>query len=288
MGCRPRNLNSEPEPSMAASPIAAVAAWLADCRHGVAFTGAGISTESGIPDFRSPGGIWTRFRTVYFQEFVASADARHEYWRQKAAGQLDFDHAKPNVGHQTLASWEQSGRIAAVITQNIDGLHAAAGSRRVLELHGTARSVSCLDCRARYDAAEMVRQFQQTERVPNCPACGSGLMKHATVSFGQQLPPDVLQEAFALSRQAELFLAIGSSLVVEPAASLPRAAKESGAKLVIINRDPTPLDAIADLVLHEPIGNTLAAIDAELICCDKQNRQREDGLPRPSPRNLTG
>ena len=246
------------------SPTAQVAAWLADCRSGVAFTGAGISTESGIPDFRSPGGIWTRFRTVYFQEFMASADARHEYWQQKAAGQLDFDQAKPNTGHEMLARWEEAGRIAAVITQNIDGLHAAAGSRRVLELHGTARYVCCLDCRECYDAADMVRQFQETERVPACPSCGSELMKHATISFGQQLPPDVLHEAFALSRKAELFLAIGSSLVVEPAASLPRVAKESGARLVIINRDPTPLDTIADVVLHEPIGQTLAAIDAEL------------------------
>lgn len=256
------------------SPLAQVAAWLADCRHGVAFTGAGISTESGIPDFRSPGGIWTRFRTVYYQEFLASADARHEYWQQKAAGQVDFEQAKPNVGHGTLARWEESGRIDAVITQNIDGLHAAAGNRRVLELHGTARNVACLDCRARYDAAEMVRQFQETERVPNCPACGSELMKHATISFGQQLSPDVLHEAFALSRKAELFLAIGSSLVVEPAASLPRAAKESGARLVIINRDPTPLDTIADVVLHEPIGQTLAAIDTELEKHSAKTRSR--------------
>ena len=241
-----------------------IARWLSEAQQAVAFTGAGVSTESGIPDFRSPGGIWTKYRTVYFQEFLASAEARHEYWRQKAEGQLDFSRAQPNIGHQTLAGWEDAGRLAAVITQNIDGLHARAGNRRVLELHGTAREVSCLDCRARYDADEMVSRFQQTGAVPVCPACGSGLMKHATISFGQHLPADVLQEAFALSRRAELFLAIGSSLVVEPAASLPRAAKESGARLVIINRDPTPLDAIADLVLREPIGEALAAIDARL------------------------
>jgi NAD-dependent deacetylase len=239
-----------------------IAAWLAESKHAVAFTGAGISTESGIPDFRSPGGIWTKYRTIYYQEFVKSAEARLEYWQQKAEGQLAFNRAEPNVGHQTLARWEEAGRLAGVVTQNIDGLHARAGSRRVLELHGTAREVACLDCRARYDAEEMVARFQQTGAVPECPACGSGLMKHATISFGQSLPPAVLQEAFAMSRRAALFLAIGSSLVVEPAASLPRAAKESGAKLVIINRDPTPLDPIADVVVREPIGEALTAIDA--------------------------
>jgi NAD-dependent deacetylase len=242
---------------------AQIAGWLADSRRAVAFTGAGISTESGIPDFRSPGGIWTKYRTIYFQEFIESADARLEYWRQKAEGQLDFSRAEPNVGHEKLAAWEQTGRLQAVITQNIDGLHARAGNRRVLELHGTAREVSCLDCQARYEADAMVACFQQTCEVPGCPKCGSNLMKHATISFGQQLPADVLQAAFALSRRADLFLAIGSSLVVEPAASLPRAAKESGARLVIINRDATPLDRLADIVLREPIGQTLAAIDAQ-------------------------
>jgi NAD-dependent deacetylase len=240
-----------------------VAGWLAESDRAVAFTGAGISTESGIPDFRSPGGIWTKYRTIYFQEFLASPEARLEYWQQKAEGQLDFSRAEPNVGHRTLAHWEAAGHLQGVITQNIDGLHARAGSSRVLELHGTARDVACLDCRARYDADEMVGRFQQTGTVPTCPSCGSDLMKHATVSFGQNLPPAVLQEAFALARKAKLFLAIGSSLVVEPAASIPRAAKESGARLVIINRDPTPLDAMADLVLREPIGSTLAAIAAE-------------------------
>ncbi|MGH7193902.1 MAG: SIR2 family NAD-dependent protein deacylase, partial [Candidatus Saccharimonadales bacterium] len=218
----------------------------------------------GIPDFRSPGGIWTRYRTVYFEEFLASAEARHEYWTQKADGHADFARAAPNAGHLTLSRWEAVGRLAAVITQNIDGLHQQSGSRRVLELPGTARQIGCLDCQSRYEADAMVLQFQSTGMAPNCPSCGSALMKHATVSFGQQLPPDVLQDAFALSRRADLFLVIGSSLVVEPAASLPRAAKEHGAKLVIINRDPTPLDDLADLVLHQPIGATLSAVDAEM------------------------
>lgn len=241
-----------------------VARWLADSTRAVAFTGAGISTESGIPDFRSPGGIWTRYRTVYFDEFLASAAARHEYWTQKAEGHADMARAAPNAGHRTLARWEGEGRLAGVITQNIDGLHQQSGSRRVLELHGTARQIGCLDCQTRYDADAMILQFQATDVVPNCPSCGSELMKHATVSFGQQLPPDVLQDAFALSKQADLFFAIGSSLVVEPAASLPRAAKEHGARLVIINRDSTPQDDLADIVIQEPIGATLAAIDTEL------------------------
>lgn len=241
-----------------------IAAWLIESKSTVAFTGAGISTESGIPDFRSPGGIWTKYRTIYYQEFLASAEARFEYWQQKAEGQLDFSRAQPNVGHQTLARWEEVGRLAGVITQNIDGLHARAGNKRVLELHGTAREVSCLDCRNRYDAEEMVARFRKTGVVPECPACGSRLMKHATISFGQSLPPAVLQEAFAMSRRAELFLAVGSSLVVEPAASLPRVAKESSARLVIVNRDPTPLDPIADVVIREPIGKAMTAIDAHL------------------------
>lgn len=240
-----------------------MARWLAESRHAVAFTGAGISTESGIPDFRSPGGIWTKYRTIYFQEFLASGEARLEYWRQKTEGHIDISRAEPNVGHRTLAAWEQQGRLRAVITQNIDGLHAQAGSRRVLELHGTAREVGCLECHARFPADEMVAHFQQTGAVPICAECGSALMKHATISFGQALAPEVLHEAFALSRKADLFLAIGSSLVVEPAASLPRAAQESGARLVIINRDATPLDALADMVLREPIGETLAAIAGE-------------------------
>jgi NAD-dependent deacetylase len=241
-----------------------VAAWLNEADLSVAFTGAGISTESGIPDFRSPGGVWAKYQPVYFDAFLAGDEARHEYWRQKAEAHRDFADARPNAGHEMLARWEAAGRLAAVITQNIDGLHQMAGSRKVLELHGTAREVSCLDCHVRYEAGEMVARFLALGTVPTCPACGGPRMKHATVSFGQALSPSLLQEAFALSKRARLFLAVGSSLVVEPAASLPRTAKEWGAKLVIVSRDPTPQDDLADLVIHESIGTTLAAIDAEL------------------------
>ena len=237
-----------------------IASWLNHAERVVAFTGAGISTESGIPDFRSPGGVWATSRPVYFDEFLASPDARYEYWRQKAIAHRDFQASRPNAGHCVLSRWEAAERLEAVITQNIDGLHQDAGSQNVLELHGTARFVSCLQCHARFDADSMVKRFEADDAVPPCPDC-DGLLKHATVSFGQQLPSDVLDEACRLSRGADVFLAIGSSLVVEPAASLPRLARQHGARLVIVNRDATPLDDIADMVLHEPIGESMTRID---------------------------
>ncbi|MGE0609245.1 MAG: NAD-dependent deacetylase [Pirellulales bacterium] len=240
-----------------------VAELLLASRRVVAFSGAGISTESGIPDFRSPGGVWTKYRTVYYQEFLESADARLEYWRQKAEAHRDFAAARPNLGHAVLARWEASGRLQAVITQNIDGLHQEAGNRTVLELHGTAREIACVECGQRSPADPLVQQFLATGEPPLCLACG-GFMKHATVSFGQILPPDVMYEATRLAKQADLFLALGSSLVVEPAASLPRLAQRHGGKLIIINRDATPQDDLAEVVLHCGIGTALTAIDAHL------------------------
>jgi NAD-dependent deacetylase len=237
-----------------------VAQWLAESHNAVAFTGAGISTESGIPDFRSPGGIWATSQPVYFDDFVSSADARQEYWRQKAISHRNFADARPNAGHHILARWEQAGKLEAIITQNIDGLHQLAGSTRVLELHGTARFVACLDCQARFEAGVMVERFLEQNCPPPCPECG-GIMKHATVSFGQTLPLDVLQNSIELAREVEIFFAMGSSLVVHPAASLPMLAKQSGGRLVIINRDPTPQDDYADAVINGSIGEALAAID---------------------------
>jgi NAD-dependent deacetylase len=237
-----------------------MARWLKDSTSVVAFTGAGISTESGIPDFRSPGGVWAKSQPVYFDEFLRSGEARHEYWRQKAELHCDFADAVPNVAHKALARWESIGSLQGVVTQNIDGLHQLAGSNNVLELHGTAREVSCLDCEERYDADSMVEQFNTDRQVPDCPKCG-GLLKHATISFGQQLSPVVLDQAVSWARNADLFLAIGSSLVVEPAASLPKIAKQSGARLAIINRDATPLDTIADLVVHSSIGETMTCVE---------------------------
>lgn len=241
--------------------IDGVARWLGAARSAVAFTGAGISTESGIPDFRSPGGVWSQYRQVFFDEYLESAEARHEYWRQKCEAHREFAAAGPNSGHRVLAEWETAGRIRGVITQNIDELHQHAGSRKVLELHGTARRAACLDCSARFDIEPFVTQFLADDRVPECPECG-GRLKHATVSFGQSLPADVFMEAARWSRESDVFLAIGSSLVVTPAADLPRSAKQRGARLVIINRDPTPLDAMADAKLGGSIGDMLTAIAA--------------------------
>lgn len=237
-----------------------IADWLAAAESVIAFTGAGISTESGIPDFRSPGGVWSTSQPICFPEYLASAGARYEYWKQKARQVGEFAAAEPNVGHRTLAAWEARRTLAAVVTQNIDGLHQIAGSRRVLELHGTARQVGCLDCLARYETLAMHAAFLASDAVPACPACG-GMLKHAVVSFGQSLPPAVLQESIQWAKRADLFLVLGSSLVVEPAASLPRYAQQAGAKLVIINREATPLDELADCRIAASIGATLSEID---------------------------
>ncbi|MEW4530170.1 NAD-dependent deacylase [Maioricimonas sp. JC845] len=247
---------------MEQAAIQQVADWIQGARRAVAFTGAGISTESGIPDFRSPGGVWATSQPVYYDEYLADPAARQEYWRQKSITHDEFLKARPNVAHRLLAAWEQRGRIRGVITQNIDGLHQEAGSQRVWELHGTARQIACLDCSSRFDADPLVRQFLETGKVPPCPDCG-GLIKHATISFGQSLPSDVLEESIRLADEADLFLVFGSSLVVEPAASLPVMAQRAGAKLVIVNRDSTPLDGIADVVFNDPIGEVASAI-AEL------------------------
>jgi NAD-dependent deacetylase len=243
--------------------IEQVANWLASSQSAIVLTGAGISTESGIPDFRSPGGVWTKYRTVYYDEFLESAAARHEYWRQKCEMHREFADAQPNAGHQVLTRWEAAGRIRGVITQNIDGLHQISGGQHVLELHGTARQAACLECHARYEIGPLVEQFRAQNRVPDCHECG-GRLKHATISFGQMLPADVLMDANRWSREADLMLAIGSSLVVTPAADLPRTAKSHGARLVIFNRDPTPLNSLADAIFTSSIGEVLKAIDAAL------------------------
>ncbi len=247
-------MNTQP-----ASDLETLALWVLNARKMVVFTGAGMSTESGIPDFRSPGGIWSQSQPVLFDEFLRSAEARHEYWRQKSIAHADFVSARPNVGHEVLAKWEASGRLHGVITQNIDGLHQDAGSQNVLELHGTARWIACLDCEKRYEPDSLVEGFLASDEVPLCPDCG-GLLKHATVSFGQALPEDVLAEAMEWSRKCDLFLTMGSSLVVEPAASLPRMAAGTGARLVIINRDATDQDRSAALVFHASIGKTLEVV----------------------------
>jgi NAD-dependent deacetylase len=239
--------------------IEELSALLAASRRGVAFTGAGISTESGIPDFRSPGGLWTQNRPIEFGEFLASQDARNEAWRRKFAMEDKFHAARPNRGHRALASLIARGKLSAVITQNIDNLHQLSGipSQKVIELHGNGSYAHCLDCRIRYELDWVRARFEATGGVaPACTAC-SGPVKSATISFGQSMPEEEMRRAEAETLDADLFLAIGSSLVVWPAAGFPALAKRNGAKLVILNREPTELDEMADLVVRDDIGEVL-------------------------------
>jgi NAD-dependent deacetylase len=223
------------------------------------FTGAGISTECGIPDFRSPGGIWTKNRPIMFDDFLASQEARNESWRRRFAMGDEFGQAKPGRGHRALASLYRAGKVPAVITQNIDNLHQDSGiaPEHVVELHGNTTYALCLDCVQRYELA-WVRQRMDAGNgcAPDCPACG-GFIKTATISFGQAIPDSAMRRAEELARSCDLFLAIGSSLVVWPAAGFPLMAKRNGARLIIINRDPTDFDDIADLVVHHDIGTVL-------------------------------
>ena len=228
-------------------------------RRAVAFTGAGVSTASGVPDFRSPGGIWSRYRPVTIQEFRASEEARRRYWLYKKETYADFARARPNAAHAALARLETEGRMLGVITQNIDGLHQDAGSRNVVELHGTNRRWECLGCGRTGPAAEAQERLLAGEDVPECRHCG-GLMKAATISFGQALRPEVLEAAFALARRADLLLVLGSSLVVYPAAAIPEAVAAQGAPVVIINREPTPLDALAAVALRGEVERLLPAL----------------------------
>jgi NAD-dependent protein deacetylase/lipoamidase len=224
----------------------------------VPFTGAGISTECGIPDFRSPGGLWTKNQPIPFDAFVASREMRDEAWRRRFAMEENFAHAKPGRGHQALASLYRAGKIPSLITQNIDNLHQASGiaANDIVELHGNTTYALCLDCGERYELHWVREKFVAAgERAPDC-ACG-GAIKTATVSFGQAMPAEAMERAEHLTKSCDLFLAIGSSLVVWPAAGFPLMAKRNGAALVIINREPTEFDDIADLVLHADIGDVL-------------------------------
>jgi NAD-dependent deacetylase len=222
----------------------------------VPFTGAGISTECGIPDFRSPGGIWTKYQPIPFDEFLASQEARNESWRRRFAMAEQLGAARPGRGHRALASLYRAGKVPAVVTQNIDNLHQDSGiaAEHVVELHGNTTYAVCLDCARRYEL-EWVRARMAAANgcAPDCPSCG-GYVKTATISFGQAMPDAAMQRAQELTLSCDLFLAIGSSLVVWPAAGFPLLAKRNGARLVIVNREPTEFDDIADLVVHDDIG----------------------------------
>jgi NAD-dependent deacetylase len=219
------------------------------------FTGAGISTNSGIPDFRGPQGVWQRRQPVYFDEFLASADKRREYWEFKYEGYLQFRDAKPNVTHECIAELQRRGRVVAVVTQNIDGLHQAAGASGVIELHGTNAECECVSCGARSQPAAHMDEFARTRECPRC-GCG-GFVKMATISFGQALKPQVTEAGFAAARRCDLVLALGSTLSVHPAASIPLEAKRHGAALVIINRGATDQDDEATLRLEGDVAAIL-------------------------------
>jgi NAD-dependent deacetylase len=226
----------------------------------VVFTGAGISTESGIPDFRSPGGIWTKQTPIDFSDFMRSDQARRETWRRRFAMEPILRESAPNRGHRAVAELIRSGKAAAVVTQNIDGLHQDSGipDDKVIELHGNTTYAHCLDCGSRYEIDALRIDFEQDQIVPHC-ACG-GWVKTATISFGQTMPLNEMRRAERETLLADLFIAIGSSLVVYPAAGFPELAKRNGSSLVILNLQQTGLDDIADLVLNRPIGETLGEV----------------------------
>lgn len=243
--------------------IEQLAEMIGAARHGVAFTGAGISTESGIPDFRSPGGVWSKHKPVLYDDFLRSRAERVRYWKMRRQMYPDFQAARPNAGHFAIARLEALGHFLAVVTQNIDGLHQDAGSRRVIELHGNTRVVACVRCAKEWPPEAVAARLDAGEEDPACDACGAPL-KSKTISFGQAMPEREMAEALQFSMDADVYVAIGSSLVVEPAASMPRYAKQHGARLAIINRTPTPLDRVADLIIRGGIGETMSAVVGKL------------------------
>lgn len=228
----------------------------------VFFTGAGISTESGIPDFRSPGtGLWTKMKPIQFQDFMSSEEIRQESWRRRFDGERTLENARPNKGHLAVARLVEQGKGLAVITQNVDNLHQDSGvpEDQVIELHGNASYARCLSCQTRYEMADLEQQFRRQQRIDPCSRCG-GIIKTATISFGQAMPEREMARAQQAVEAADLCLVIGSSLVVYPAAGFPEYAKRLGAGLAILNREETPLDDMADVVVHEEIGPTLGYI----------------------------
>jgi NAD-dependent deacetylase len=228
----------------------------------VFFTGAGISTESGVPDFRSPGGIWTKYQPVYYDDFLSSHEARVRYWKMKVETLEVYKKVQPNIGHRSIKAFEDRGCLLGLITQNVDGLHRIAGvsEERMVELHGTDRKITCLGCPKEFDAAAIYAALALDPTPPVCEDCG-GWLKPATVSFGQPMPPDAMRRAQEMSVKAEIFVVIGSSLVVQPAASFPVIAKRSGAFLAVVNRDPTPLDELADFVYRGAIGEFFSRLN---------------------------
>lgn len=238
-----------------------LAVLLAEARRVVVFTGAGISTESGIPDFRSPGGVWSRMKPIYFDEFVSDAAKRREAWDRVFNGAAGWVGKEPNAGHYAVARLVARGKASAVITQNVDNLHQQSGvpATQVIELHGNASYATCLDCGLRHELEVLKQSYLGRDEIPSCREC-SGLVKTATVSFGQAMPREPMRRAEEETLACDLFLVLGSSLVVYPAAAFPAMAKQNGARLAIVNREPTEQDAFADLAVHDEIGPVLSAV----------------------------
>lgn len=232
-----------------------------DARKMVVFTGAGISTESGVPDFRSPGGVWSRMKPIYFNEFVSDEDKRREAWTRVFNRSAGWTGAAPNSGHHAVRRLVDQGKVTAVITQNVDNLHQDSGvpESRVIELHGNASYATCLSCSTRYELADLEAPFRETGEPPSCRWCG-GLIKTATISFGQSMPEGPMARAEAATLDCDLFLVLGSSLVVYPAAGFPLLAKRNGSRLVIVNREETEQDPVADLVINEGIGEVMSEV----------------------------
>lgn len=225
----------------------------------VILTGAGISTESGVPDFRSPGGLWEQFRIVQYGEYVESEEARIEDWHRRFFMKDQIGAVEPNVGHHTIGEWLKSGKATCLITQNVDRLHQRGGApdEKVIEIHGNATTASCISCKTPRDMEDCRTDFEITGVSPKCQSCG-GIIKADVVMFGESMPTGKTNRAFEIAETADLFIAIGTSLVVQPAAVLPLHAKRNGAKFAIVNRDPTELDQFADCVINAEIGETLA------------------------------
>jgi NAD-dependent deacetylase len=248
--------------------VGALADLLRASRRVVVFTGAGISTESGIPDFRSPGGIWTRMMPVQFQDYLSDPEARRTSWQRRFEMEETWNAVQPNAGHRAVAELVKQGRVSHIITQNIDALHQAAllevgvPDGQVIELHGNTTYARCLDCGLRVEIADIRAHFEAHGDAQGCAACG-GIVKTATVSFGQPMPEDEMLRAEAATLACDLMLVLGSSLAVFPAAGFPLLAVRNGARLAILNREETPQDRYADLTVHGEIGPIMqAAIDA--------------------------
>jgi len=251
---------------MTVSPHTDLAKLIVQSSRVVIFTGAGISTESGIPDFRSPGGVWSKMKPIQFQDFVADPKMREESWRRKFEGMDGMANALPNNGHFAVAKLVNNGKVSHVITQNVDNLHQNSGvpDDKVIELHGNATYAKCLDCGQAYKFSPLKVAFQKHGEVPDCEHCG-GMIKTATISFGQAMPDVEMLLAEQATIACDLFIAIGSSLLVYPAASFPLQAKQYGATLVILNREPTEMDGYADMVIHDEIGPVLSQTIAKCI-----------------------